>query len=113
MSTPAFFSTSGLLVKQSTINNSVSLLQLAGYNASAVKRYVQIHDSASSLLDGAIPLVTIPVPGSETSFSYGFVIRMQNAITIAISTTALTFTAPASAELNFSLQYTGFGGGGG
>jgi len=101
---PQFFTTGGTLVIQALLPGSSMLLQLAGYNAAAGLLYVQIHDSVGAIVAGHVPLVTIPVPGGNTAFSYGLHVPVTDEVVIALSTTPLTFTA-ATASLGFTAEY--------
>jgi hypothetical protein len=109
---PIFYSTGGSRVTQAAVgtpSQAKRLSQVAGYNADTVQLFVQIHEvAASPIVNGAVPVVIIPVPGLFGTFSYGLLVSVVNPahfFVVAISTTELTFTAPVSDFLWFSAMY--------
>jgi hypothetical protein len=112
-STARFFSTGGNRVTQEYIGNpfqAKKVIQVAGYNADPVNDlFVQIHEeNFFPILNGAVPVVVIPVPKGFSTFSYGLTVSVTdplNFLIVAISTTELTFTAPPNDFLWFSAMY--------
>ena len=101
----------GVLITQQTIVSisptSVVLLQVvAGYVADpnpANLYYVQLHDVDAVVNPGDVPKVVIPVYGGMLTYSYAVETEFNSgALQIALSTTQLTFTAPASDLLAFN-----------
>jgi hypothetical protein len=93
----------GVLVTQAEIANDPNpiLCQgVAGYVADANPAnlyFVQLHDLGVPVSPGDIPKVVIPVYGGYSTFSYAIETEFNNGgWQIALSTTQLTFTAPAS-----------------
>lgn len=97
------------LVTQQLVNDTECLLTLVGgYNSDVAPgstSYVQLHDTNVPLVGGEIPIVIIPVSGGKISYSYGIETLFSIGIVIAMSTTELTFTAPASDLLFFNMIY--------
>lgn len=89
------------LVKQASLAvGSCTLNQLVGFQTNAALRYVQLHDVGGVTVGaGTVPLITLPVPGASTLFSFAFTWKFQKGLVIALSSTAFTFTADGSAEL--------------
>ena len=94
------YSSLGAYITQAKVTPNVPtstyVVGVTGFNAHAsATLFVQIHDvSAATIADGAVPAIVIPVPGNFSAFSYGLSHLLSAGFLIAISTTALTFTAP-------------------
>lgn len=90
-------SSGGALVAQAQAYASPCVLDvLSGYNADTVLRYVQIHNKASAISPGDVPLVVIPVPGNRATFSIDMPLTLSAGLSIGISSTELTYTSAGS-----------------
>lgn len=100
---------SAVLVTQAVISAvPCELAIVAGYNSDPTATdllYVQLHDASAAIAPGTVPEVVIPVYGGKTPYSYGLELDFAIGLVIALSTTELTFTAPASNWLAFSCVY--------
>jgi hypothetical protein len=94
-----------LLIQRNISLDPAILLQCFGYNSNAAQRYVQLFDIAGPVVNGAVPEITIPVPGGNSNFSVSPQWSFQNGITIAISTTGPTLTLSATNDLWFNAQF--------
>lgn len=92
----------------SLIARDLQLVQIAGYNANALTRYVHLFDQlAGPIADpGGIPQHVIPVaPGAAFSWpprALGWHARFANGLRIGISTTGPTFTGAADGDVYYS-----------
>jgi len=102
-----FYSTGALVTTAIISSFCLRLLQIAGYNAGPSLSYFGIYDeTAGPLAPGDVPRVTIPVPGNNTSFSYGIPMPMvNNNLIVAFSSTPFAYTALASPYLYCTAQY--------
>lgn len=84
------------------VPTSTYVVGITGFNSHPTDMlFVQVHDvSGATILDGATPVISIPVPGNFVGFSYGLQHLLAQGFLIAISTTALVFTAPAADYLS-------------
>lgn len=98
----------GVLVTQAVIAAVPCELEaVVGYNSDPTVSdllYVQLHNAAVAIAPGAVPAVVIPV-GGTLPYSLAMELRFSAGIVIALSTTELTFTAPASPWLAYSAIY--------
>lgn len=87
----------GALVAQAQAYAAPCKLRVVfGYNADTVQRYVQLHDKATAISPGDVPLVIIPVPGGRSTFSLEADLVFAAGLSIGISSTELTYTAAGS-----------------
>jgi hypothetical protein len=114
---PVRFATSGAsrVTQFATPQTTVELVQVAGYNASTGLLFVQIWESPvfDTVNSFSVLRVVIPVPGNFSTFSYGLSVINSLAqpnlsgprFIIAISTSELTFTAPASDFMHVTVNF--------
>lgn len=95
-----------VLLTPAGVATAAYIIGVTGYNSHPTDTlYVQIHDtSAAAIVLGAVPEIIIPVPGNKIAFSYGLQHLLSDGFLIAISTTELTFTAPAAAYLHTTVR---------
>lgn len=83
------------------------LYSLSGYNSSTSPQFIQIHNSASAPVDGAVPVIIFSVP-EESNFSFSadkFGRYFSNGIAICNSSTGPTLTIGAS-NCWFDVQFS-------
>ena len=68
--------------------------ELLFYVRSLEPQYVQIHDSASTVSNGAVPLFVQLVQGERVVYSLPIPIELSSGFVFAVSSTELTFTDP-------------------
>jgi hypothetical protein len=102
-----FYSSAALVTTALISSFCLRLLQIAGYNAGPSLYYFGVYDETIAPLSvGAVPRITIPVPGNNTSFAYSIPMPMQNNNLIAaFSSTPFAYTALASPYLYCTAQY--------
>lgn len=101
-----FGSNATLNVKASSGNVTSVLCQ----NLNAAIRYLQLHNTATTPSGGAVPFVSIPVPGSSTviigqDFFTAHGINFSTGIAFAFSTTSSSYTAGSSADQMTEITY--------
>jgi len=74
------------------------LYGLSGYNANAATRYIQLFDSTTVPVDGAVPVFTIPVAtGQPYSIDFGvYGMGFKTGIAVCSSSTGPTKTVSAA-----------------
>jgi hypothetical protein len=87
---------SSAAISQVTISAQQSrLIVIAGYNSDTANAlFVQLHNKASAISNGDVPLIIIPVPASQP-FSYSIPLVFSVGIVAAISSTEFLYTATA------------------
>jgi len=93
----------GVLVQSDNVTSfglPAQIINISGYNANPSNLFVQIFDSLF-VNPGDTPVITIPVPGNFSSFSYGAPFVCLNGISIAISLTSLTYTVVVTPSLSY------------
>lgn len=94
----------GALVAQAQARATPCTLKVvAGYNADSVLRYVQLHNKATALVLGDVPVMIIPVAGGRTAFSLEMELVFSIGFSIGISTTELTYTSAGNVLSYISL----------
>lgn len=95
----------GAFVTSATITGPGQNFAFSGFNSDPANLlYVQMIDQLAAPVGGEAPDIIIPVP-SLAAFSYSLPISFSFGIVIAISTTPLTFTAPAANYLSYAILY--------
>lgn len=87
----------GALVAQAQAYAAPCTLRvIVGYNADTVQRFVQLHNKATALAPGDVPLMIIPVPADRAAFSLAMELVFSAGLSIGISSTELTYTSAGS-----------------
>ncbi len=94
---------SGSLVQAASVFGfgPLRIVNVSGYNANATQLFVMLFDTANVPVLNDVPQITIPVPGTFTSFSYGAPFIMLNGLGIAISSTQFAYTPVVPASLSY------------